>query len=284
MSNVLTQSLVNWLMTPRDKDAHKGLYGHVLIVGGGQGMPGAVYLAANAALRVGAGRESIATCPEYAKQSLPGLPEVMVHGVASKQCLLPLLATATVCVLGPGLGVDEWAKQLFSEVITVAEPLVIDASALRLLASMQYQDSTHHTQWVLTPHLGEAAGLLDCDVHEIHSSRLICAKRIQQSYGGTVVLKGPGTIVVDTKGHSSTCNAGNPGMATAGMGDVLSGVIGGLIAQGLSPTDAARLGVWLHATAGDKASNEHGERGLVASDLMPFLHQLSNPVKPPSCS
>lgn len=282
MNTVLSAQLRDQLLLPRLKHAHKGFYGHVLIMGGGRGMPGAVALAARAALRVGAGMVSVATWPDYARQPLPELPEAMIHAITHAHDLTPLLAKATVCVLGPGLGEDEWAKQLYSAVIVTPHPLVIDASALRLLAASSEQSCNHVSRknWVLTPHPGEAAVLLNCTIDEVQANRLAAAKRIQQHYGGTVVLKGHESIIVDTRHNVSICTAGNPGMATAGMGDVLSGVIGGLVAQGINSTDATRLGVWLHATAGDYAAKTQGERGLIASDLMPYLHQLSNPVKP----
>ncbi len=272
---VAYEKLASQLLLPRLKSAHKGLYGHVLIVGGGPGMPGAVALAANAALRVGAGMVSVATWPDYARQPLPGLPEAMIHAINSPECLAPLISKATVCILGPGLGEGDWAKQLYSAVIATTKPLVIDASALRLLAGTAAQ--TSHNTWVLTPHAGEAAALLHCSTSDVQANREDAAKQIQAQYGCTVVLKGQESLIVDTNQHVSTCHAGNPGMATAGMGDVLSGVIGGLMAQGIAPADAARLGVWLHATAGDCAAKISGERGMLASDLMPCLHQLVNP-------
>lgn len=274
--------LASQLLLPRLKSAHKGLYGHVLIIGGGPGMPGAVALAANAALRVGAGMVSIATWPDYARQPLPGLPEAMIHAINTPECLAPLMSKATVCILGPGLGEGDWAKQVYSAVITTTKPLVIDASALRLLAGSVGEIS--HKEWVLTPHVGEASALLHCSTGDVQANRQDAAKRIQAQYGGTVVLKGHESLMVDTKQHVSTCHAGNPGMATAGMGDVLSGVIGGLIAQGITPADAARLGVWLHATAGDHAAKASGERGMIASDLMPFLHLLVNPRNETPCA
>ena len=265
------------LLSPREKTAHKGSYGHVLIIGGGMGMPGAVALAAHAALRVGAGCVTVATHPEYAKQCLPGLPEVMVYGVNQPNDLNPLLAKATVCVLGPGLGEGEWAEQLYNHVVSTSHPLLIDASALRLLAKSPKQCNN----WVLTPHPGEAAALLESTHSEVQSHRENALKGLQQRYHGTIVLKGHETLIIDPQHSVSICKAGNPGMATAGMGDVLSGVIGGLIAQNIALPDAARLGVWLHANAGDKAAQVLGERGLMASDLMPFLHQLSNPMTLP---
>ncbi|ETO92296.1 bifunctional ADP-dependent NAD(P)H-hydrate dehydratase/NAD(P)H-hydrate epimerase [Legionella oakridgensis] len=260
------------IITPRRKNSHKGMYGHVLIIGGGPGMPGAVYLAACAALRVGAGAVTIATWPEHAKSVLPLLPEAMIYAIHDEEELLPLLARATVCVIGPGLGEDEWARQLFSVAIAAQLPLVIDASALRLLAQSPQQDDN----WILTPHPGEAAGLLACSTAEIQADRCKAAQRIQQKYGGNVILKGVGTMVNVGTQEAYLCTAGNPGMASAGMGDVLSGVIGGLLAQGLQLADAARVGVWLHATAGDDAVGKSGERGLLASDLIPYIRHRVN--------
>jgi len=161
---------------------------------------------------------------------------------------------------------------LFTAAIAAQLPLVVDASALRMLA----QNPQHDDNWVLTPHPGEAAGLLACSSSEIQADRCQAAQHIQQQYGGSVVLKGAGTIVHTDTHQAYICAAGNPGMASAGMGDVLSGVIGGLLAQGLSLSAAARLGVWLHAKAGDDAADDLGERGLIASDLMTYLHRQVN--------
>ncbi len=268
----LDKHLVRDFITPRRKNTHKGMYGHVLVIGGGPGMPGAVYLAALAALRVGAGMVTIATHPEHAGHVLPLLPEAMIYGVSCVDELLPLLAKATVCVIGPGLGEDAWARELFTATIAAQLPLVIDASALRMLAL----NPQHDDDWVLTPHPGEAASLMACSTADIQADRCKAARLIQQEYGGSVVLKGVGTIVNTGMHEASICIAGNPGMATAGMGDVLSGVIGGLLAQGLPLSTATRLGVWLHATAADEAVVAAGERGLLAGDLMPYLRSLLN--------
>ncbi|WP_133130937.1 NAD(P)H-hydrate dehydratase [Legionella yabuuchiae] len=271
---LLEQQQLCQFMPARKKNSHKGTYGHVLVIGGARGMPGASWLAAMAALRVGAGMVSIATYPEHAKQALAGLPEAMVYGVADENDLKPLLSKATVCVLGPGLGEDVWAEGLFTAAIAAQLPLVIDASGLRLLARNQQHDDN----WILTPHPGEAADLLGCDPATIQSDRLKAARSIQAQYGGSVIIKGVGTVIDSGENEVHICPAGNPGMATAGMGDVLSGVIGGLLAQGLSLAEAANLGVWLHAKAGDDAAVKYGERGLIASDLMPFLRYRINTI------
>ena len=268
----LNEQLLRGIITPRLKNSHKGLYGHVLIIGGGPGMPGAVYLAAQAALRVGAGMVTVATLPEHAGKVLPLLPEVMIHAVHDLDSLQPLLMKATICVIGPGLGESDWAHSLFQAAVAAQLPLVIDASALRMLAL----NPQHDDNWVLTPHPGEAASLLACSSADIQIDRCKSAQLIQQQYGGCVVLKGAGSIVSSGEHETYICTAGNPGMASAGMGDVLSGVIGGLLAQGVSLTDAAKLGVWLHARAADEAVITQGERGLIASDLMPYLRRQIN--------
>lgn len=268
---VLPQLVHNYIK-PRLKNSHKGMFGHVLIIGGGLGMPGAANLAAMAALRIGAGLVSVATRPEHAMGGLPLLPEAMVHGIDSMQDIVALLEKASVCIVGPGLGEDAWARGLFSAAIASQLPLVVDAAALRMLAdNPQYDDN-----WVLTPHPGEAARLLDCTTSDIQKNRYKAVLRIQEQYGGCVLLKGVGSFIYSGNDDMYLCTAGNPGMASAGMGDVLSGVIGGLMAQGVPLAVAARLGVWLHAHAGDEAALVLGQRGLLASDLIPYMRSQIN--------
>lgn len=260
------------MLSPRPRDAHKGLFGHVLIIGGDYGMAGAVRLAGEAALRVGAGLVSVATRPEHVSIIVTNRPEIMGHAVQHESQLKPLLDKATVIVLGPGLGQSSWSQQLLQTVLQAAQPKVIDADGLNLLAQLPQQSD----QWILTPHPGEAARLLNCSMNEIQNDRIHAAKRLQQKYGGTIVLKGAGSLVCSAE-SLSICHAGNPGMATGGMGDVLSGVLGGLLAQRFKILDAVQLGVCIHAYAGDLAAQSSGERGMLASDLMPYLHKLMNP-------
>jgi hydroxyethylthiazole kinase-like uncharacterized protein yjeF len=259
-------------MPARKKNAHKGMYGHVLVIGSGPGMPGAVGLTAKAALRVGAGAVTIATWPEHVNAISPLIPEAMITGIRTIDELIPLLNQASLCVIGPGLGETEWAKTLFLAAINSQLPMVIDASALRLLAEHPQLDDN----WVLTPHPGEAANLLACSTHDIQQDRYQSAKAIQQQYGGVVVLKGVGSIIHTVDKNIFVCPKGNPGMASAGMGDVLSGIIAGLIAQDLSLSQAAQLGVWLHADAGDHLAKTIGERGLLASDLLNLVPYILN--------
>ena len=260
-------------MSPRQRNAHKGEFGHVLIVGGDSGFIGAARMAAEAAARVGAGLVSVATRAAHAPIMSVMRPEIMAHGVETLNELMPLLKRANAVAIGPGLGQSDWARLLLGRVLECELPLVIDADALNLLAT----DRRFSAQWVLTPHPGEAARLLDADSRDIQADRYQSATRLQEQFKGPVVLKGNGTVVADTEGQLSVCQAGNPGMASGGMGDVLTGVIAGLIAQGLTLDIAAKLGVCLHATAADRAVEVAGERGLLATDLMPHLRMLVNP-------
>ena len=258
-------------LKPRSRDWHKGLSGHVLIIGGDAGFSGAPRMAGEAALRVGAGLVSIATRPENAAEMNITCPEIMCHGVHGVNDLLPLMKKADVIVLGPGLGQSEWAKTLWACVCETTLPLVVDADALNIL-SMQHVIKQN---WILTPHPGEAARLLQVTSQHIQQNRLAAVKDISHRYGGVCVLKGAGTLVHAQDSLTALCDKGNPGMATAGMGDVLSGVIGGLLGQHIPLFDAAKMGVCMHAIAGDMAAQD-GERGTIATDLMQYLRKLAN--------
>ncbi len=254
----------------RRRDAHKGDFGHVLVVGGDHGMAGAVRLAAEAAARCGAGLVSVATRAAHQAALLSGRPELMVHAVEEAEQLDPLLTRATVVVVGPGLGQGDWGRALFHRAIAAAPALVLDADALNLLATDSAVALPPAT--VLTPHPGEAARLLDNT--QPLTDRLASARALAERYQGVVILKGAGSVIADPSG-CSICSDGNPGMASGGMGDLLAGVVAALIGQGLAPGVAAQTGVCLHAVAGDRAARE-GERGLLASDLLPHLRHLVN--------
>ena len=198
-------------------------------------------------------------------------PEIMTHGVESLDALMPLIKRASVIAIGPGLGQSEWAKLLFARVLESHLPIVIDADALNLLS----EEGHAADNWVMTPHPGEAARLLKTDSKCIQSDRFNAIRMLHKQYTGPVVLKGCGTLISDTEGQLSICHAGNPGMSSGGMGDVLTGVIAGLIAQGIEINHATKLGVCLHADAADRAAKA-GERGLMAMDLMPHLRNLVN--------
>jgi hydroxyethylthiazole kinase-like uncharacterized protein yjeF len=268
------------LLPPRARAAHKGHFGHVLIVGGAHGLAGAVRLAGEAAARVGAGLVSIATRAEHATVIGAPCPELMCHGVASSEDLAPLLERASVIAIGPGLGQSAWARTMLEAVLGTSDlPLVVDADALNLIAQAGHCAPDHHSGpgWVLTPHPGEAARLLGRSVSEVQADRFAAIQALGAQYGGSIILKGSGTLVWDEEFPIAVAHEGNPGMAVGGMGDVLTGVIAGLLAQGLPLAESARLGVCVHARAGDVAA-EHGERGLLARDLIQVLRPLANPV------
>ncbi len=263
------------LLPRRRRDAHKGDHGHVLVVGGNYGYAGAVMLAAEAAARSGAGLTSVATRPAHVSALISRRPEIMARGIEQDSDLAPLLARASVVVCGPGLGQDVWGLALLRAVLASHLPLVLDADALNLIGS-------HQLQWasptVLTPHPGEAARLMDGTTAEVQEDRFTAVRVLAGRYQSTVLLKGPGTLIAGPDTDLALVDAGNPGMASGGMGDVLSGIIGALLAQGLAPFDAARFGALVHALAADRAVQHQGERGLLATDLMPHVRRLLNGI------
>jgi ADP-dependent NAD(P)H-hydrate dehydratase / NAD(P)H-hydrate epimerase len=261
------------LLPPRARIAHKGHHGHVLVVGGEQGMAGAVRLAGEAAARVGAGLVSLATHPFHAGALNAARPELMCHAVPDANALPALLSKASVLAIGPGLGGEEWGRKLFGAVLESALPLVVDADALNWLA----REPLRRNHWILTPHPGEAARLLNVSAGDVQADRWQAVRELHKRYGGVVILKGAGTLVCNGHDPVALCDTGNPGMAAGGMGDVLTGVIAGLLAQGLNPWQAALAGVHLHGRAGDIAAARDGERGMMAGDLMGPLHRLVNP-------
>lgn len=263
---------VTELLGPRPRTAHKGNFGHVLVVGGEHGLAGAARMAAEAAARVGAGLVSVATRAGHAPTLGLGRPELMCHGVESAAELKTLLGRASIVAVGPGLGQDRWGREMFDCLLESRLPLVVDADGLNLLAS----EPARRENWVLTPHPGEAGRLLECSPAEVQENRFAAAASVQASFGGVCLLKGAGSVVVTESDLPTVCTAGNPGMASGGMGDVLTGVIAGLAAQGLDLAKAARAGAALHAAAADRAAAE-GERGMLATDLYPHLRHLVNP-------
>lgn len=253
----------------RSPEANKADFGRILVIGGDIGMSGAVHLAGEAALRSGAGLVKIATHPQHAATLNVARPELMVKAIAEPGDLSPLLDEATHIILGPGLGQSAWSQGIWDVTINTVKPIVIDADALNFLA--KHPRPLPHA--VLTPHPGEAARLANVSTEDIQANRLEAAITIQQKYKGIVVLKGHHTLISDGSDTIYMCEQGNPGMASAGMGDVLSGVIGGLLPQSKNPLQAACLGVCVHAMAGDLAA-ESGERGLIASDLFQYIQSI----------
>lgn len=318
------RSLLAQVLPRRTRLAHKMQQGSVLVIGGGRSMAGAARMAGEAALRVGAGLVTVATHPENVTALLAARPELICRGVERATDLAALIERADVLALGPGLGQDDWARALVAAALASGLPMVIDADGLNLLAcglADMPADDTHSTVpaqrapgsragWILTPHPGEAGRLLGCTTAQVQADRLGAAKAIAERYTATVVLKGAGSLIAAPGRLPSICDRGNPGMASAGMGDVLTGVIAGIAAQcvhrgvhrprgdrcdgadlpaGAASAstgrdeqewlwDAARAGVLVHAMAGDEAAGG-GERGLIATDLFAYLPICVNPVR-----
>lgn len=265
------EALSRWLL-PRRRNTHKGESGRALCIGGDHGHGGAIALCAEAALRSGAGLLSVATREIHVPVILARRPEAMARAVESGEDLQPLLAQADAVAIGPGLGQGDWARAMLRLALAAGKPLVIDADALNLVAAQPctFADA------ILTPHPGEAARLLGIDNGDVQRDRFTAARGIAQRYNAVTVLKGAGTIVCAPGEIPRVIDAGNPGMAVGGMGDVLTGVIVALRASGMSAFDAASAGALLHSLAGDAAAGE-GERGLLPSDLFPQLRRLANP-------
>ena len=257
----------------RPRHAHKGDCGHALIIGGDCGYLGAALLAGSAAARAGAGLVTVATRPEHAAQLALFRPELMTVALKAPQDLSGPLRRADVVALGPGLGRGEWAAGLFAKALETRLPMVVDADALNLLAA----DPQRRQNWVLTPHPGEAARLLETSVQALQADRFAAVAALREKFGGTALLKGAGSLVLKAQGPIRVNRSGNPGMATGGMGDVLTGLIAGLVAQGLAPGAAAVAGVCLHGQAADACAAASGQRGLLAGDLLAALPPLLNP-------
>ena len=256
----------------RPRHAHKGRYGHVLVIGGDYGYQGAAVLAGNAAARTGAGLVTVATRTEHAGNIPLYRPELMTAAVTAAQDLDTVLSRASVVAIGPGLGQSDWAIALFAKVLQTRLPLVVDADALNLLA----QEHQRRDNWVLTPHPGEAARLLGMTTGDVQDDRFAAAASLRDRFGGVAVLKGAGSLIIDTAGPVYLNRTGNPGMAGGGMGDVLTGMIAALMAQGMEPGAAAVAGAHLHGHAADVCAGE-GERGMLAGDLLPVIRSVINP-------
>lgn len=252
----------------RRPDAHKGDFGRLLIVAGDEDMGGAALLAGEAALRAGAGLVNIATHETNRAAILARRPELMVRAVETATDIADLMAGASAIAIGPGLGRREWGRGLLLAVAAAGRPTVVDADGLNAVAEtgMELLAGT-----VITPHPGEAGRLLGKDSAWVQANRPQAAAKLSEAGAGVVaVLKGAGTLIARNGTLESVCVDGNPGMATAGSGDVLTGIVGALLARGLEPVAAAELGVWLHARAGDEARS--GRAGsLIASDLIDAL-------------
>lgn len=267
---------------PRHRNASKSDHGKLLIVGGDQGMAGAVTMAAESAFMSGAGMVAVATHPDNPHVVVTRRPEVMATGVTSVSDIAQRLAWADVVVMGPGMGQTAWSHMVFDEVLRSALPLVLDADGLNLLSRREAPLTAHlggegakRSTWVLTPHPGEAGRLLGLSAQEVQADRLRASAQLQQVCGGVTLIKGAGTVIQQAD-QIQICPFGNPGMAVAGMGDVLSGVIGALLAGGLESLIATTRAVAIHARAADNIVARQGEIGLMATELLPEIRKLMN--------
>jgi ADP-dependent NAD(P)H-hydrate dehydratase / NAD(P)H-hydrate epimerase len=269
-----------WCRLPaRDANVHKHALGHLVVIGGDYAMGGAVLLAAEAALRCGAGMVSVLTRTDHRPALLARRPELMVADAADPAARADLLARSDCLVVGPGLGRADWGLALLNEALARGLPSVVDADGLTLMAR---DGIVPEGPVVITPHPGEAARLLATGGAEIQADRPAAALALAERCGGVAVLKGAGTMLARGPAMPAhglggggagahllgVCAHGNPGMASAGMGDVLSGIIAGLLAQGLDPAGAALAGACLHGLAGDRAAARIGVRSLLAGDVI----------------
>jgi len=291
-SRSIRLSQLSSLLKPRLPSANKGHFGHTVIVGGDYGYGGAALMAAAAALRVGSGLVSVITRSANRSGFLARQPEIMLLGTEdleeAQRRVADMLARASVIVIGPGLGKSAWSREMLDMVLQQQQaqgiPLVVDADGLNLLAERCSENPASELardNWILTPHPGEAARLLAVDNAEINADRFAAVRQLQSRWGGVVLLKGAGSLICSGHGNEQVielCVAGNPGMASGGMGDVLSGLIGGLVAQQVSLADSMRLAACLHGEAADQIAQSAGERGLAATDLLPAIQKLVNPV------
>ena len=274
MNNLIPQ------LPHRDTNSHKGTFGTTLIIGGCKGMSGAMVLCGTAALKSGAGLVQVGTPtsirfevaignPCYTTIALPEDEEGRFNH-QSIQTIFPLISKASAVVLGPGAGATKACQEMASHLLNLQIPVLLDADALNSLASESFPTAFKNKQVVITPHPGEFSRLTRLTAKEIQADRKTLAMSFAQAHGIIVVLKGHGTVVSD--GKSVYTNAtGNPGMATGGSGDVLSGIIGALLGQGMQAFDAAKLGVYLHGMAGDCAKKQLGEHSLTALDILEHI-------------
>ena len=248
----------------RKGDAHKGDFGHVLVIGGDKGFGGAAILASKAAVFSGAGLVSLATRSIHVEAALSSCPELMVNGIESGQDVEEILAKSTVVVLGPGLGQSAWSEQMLQRTFMEARkrnlPVVLDADGLNLLTKLKLKSGIPR-KMIITPHPGEAARLVNQEVNKIQEDRFKSVTALEKKFRSVSVLKGSGSLVCykrNGKQRIGVCEAGNPGMAKGGMGDVLAGLIGSFLSQGLSLVEATEVAVDLHSKSADIASLELG--------------------------
>ena len=265
--------------------SHKGNMGRLGVIGGQPGMIGATILAGNAAMRSGAGCVTIFSHESHIASVQQVNPVLMTQAINTKPAL-ELSSGINALVLGPGLGSEaengqqpSWSKLVFDQVLNAVFarklPLVVDADGLNILARCPQ----HYPHWVLTPHPKEAARLLQTSTARIEADRPAACRQIARRYGGVCVLKGKGSLIAKPAGAQFICIDGNWGMASAGSGDVLSGIIGAFLAAGLTPRKAATAAVYVHAKAGDIAALAYSKRAMIASDIVGALPRVFKAIE-----
>lgn len=290
--NLITGDWLKTFLKRRKADSHKSSYGHLLVIAGSPGMTGAACMAGEAAMRIGAGLTTIAL-PESLNPIMEvkttevmtiGVPETADRTVGPESWgrIKDALANKTAVLIGPGLGNKKGVFELIEKLVTDIEaPFIIDADGLNAVAKDLSVLKGRKAEVILTPHPGEMSRLLQTTINEVQANRLSSAERLSEMTGATVVLKGAGTIIAG-KGQVFINPTGNPGLATAGTGDILAGMIGGLLAQGYGPVDAASAGAYIHGMAGDAVKELNGEAGMVATDLLAHIPKLLNSLIAPS--
>ena len=299
----ISQKQVAAFLKPRPRDSHKGMFGTVTVIGGGNGMIGAALLAGRAALKMGAGCVHVGLLSDDAPAVDLNVPELMLHSAddalksfphpnpspKGEGVLLPsptgrgIEGEGNVLVIGCGLGQSLAAQKLLYDALLLDVPLVLDADALNLIAlrpDLRAMLHTRKTPAVFTPHPGEAARLLGCSTDEVQHDRARSALSLVQKLGGSVLLKGAGSLCATRDGKLYLNHSGNPGMSAAGMGDVLAGMIGAFIAQGIAPDNALLLAVHLHGAAGDELAKQQATLGMSATEVTEWARWLLNRIAP----
>jgi len=269
--SILSDDFIHQVLPKRKKNSHKGEFGHIAIVGGGPGMHGAVCIAGEAALRSGAGKVSIFTHISHNSLIADAKPELIFNFFEEVDEIKSMLLDADVIAIGPGLGANKWARKVFESIIDIDCPMIVDADALTILSKKPIKQEN----WILTPHPGEAGRLLGISSKKMQQNRFSSLNNLIEKYHGVIVLKGHHTLIGSNDSVPCVCVKGNPGMASAGMGDALTGIIASMIGQGMPLNIAASLGVEIHAKAGDRAATK-GQRGLLAGDLINELRGCVN--------
>ncbi len=296
----ITRKQVTTFLKPRPADSHKGLFGTVTVIGGGDGMIGAAILAGRAALKMGAGCVHVGLLADKMPLVDMRMPELMIHsaGDTLKRVTHPTLSQvervslpsgrgtegeASVLVVGCGLGKSLAAQKIVYDALLLNVPLVLDADALNIIADRPDLRGMLHTRkaaTVVTPHPGEAARLLGCTTEDAQKDRARTALSLVKHLSASVVLKGAGSLIATCEGKFYLNQTGNPGMSAAGMGDVLSGMIGAFIAQGLSADEALLLAVHLHGAAGDELAKQQATLGMSATEVTEWARWLLNQIAP----